>query len=58
MVKRTEDYFKQLYEMFPEVEKSDIKRIVNYGFRMLFRLVRRGCDVNLNNKNFWIYCIN
>ena len=56
MVKRAEDYFEKLYEMFPTVEKSDIKRIVNYGYRMLFKALRRGCDVNIKSKDgFWIY---
>lgn len=55
MVKRLEDYFDKLHEMYPDVEMQDIKRIVNYGMRMMFRYIRRGCDVKLSNDSgFWI----
>ena len=55
MIKYVDDYIDALQEKYPTVLKSDIKKIVNYGFRLMFKLVRRGLDVQIQNKNFWFY---
>lgn len=55
MIKYVDDYVDQLQEMYPNVLRSDIKKIVNYGFRLMFKLVRRGLDVQLQNKDLWFY---
>lgn len=55
MIKRTDDYIDELCKKYPTVLRSDIKKIVNYGFRLMFRLVRRGLDIQLQNKDLWFY---
>jgi len=47
MVKRVDDYVDKLCEKYPTILRSDIIKIVNYGFRLMFRLVRRGLDIQL-----------
>ena len=32
-IKRISDYYEALYELYPEVPKKDIERILNYGDR-------------------------
>ena len=49
MVKYVNDYYEELYKMFPEVPKSDIKRIVNYGWKQIYLINSYGCD-----KQTWI----
>lgn len=55
MIKYVKDYIDQLQEKYPTVLKSDIEKIVNFGFRLMFRLVRRGLDVQIQGKDFWFY---
>lgn len=55
MIKYVDDYIDQLQEIYPNVLRSDIKKIVNYGCRMMFRLVRRGLDVQIQGDDFWFY---
>ena len=55
MIKRTDDYIDELCKKYPTILKSDIKKIVNYGFRLMFRLVRRGLDIQLQNGDLWFY---
>ena len=55
MIKRADDYIDKLCEKYPTVLRSDIKKIVHYGFRLMFRLVRRGLDIQLQNGDLWFY---
>lgn len=55
MIKYVDDYIDQLQEKYPNVLRSDIKKIVNFGFRLMFRLVRRGLDIQIQNKDLWFY---
>lgn len=55
MVKRVDDYIDKLCEKYPTIYRSDIKKIVNFGFRLMFRLVRRGLDIQLQNGDLWFY---
>ena len=57
MVQKTiNDYYEQLYEEFPNIPKSDIKRICNYGLKSIYLHNSYGCDVVLQRGNFWMYC--
>lgn len=57
MVQKTiNDYYEQLYKEFPNVPKSDIKRILQYGWKQLYLHNSYGCDVVLQRGNFWMYC--
>ena len=51
--KEISDYYEKLYEKFPNVPKADIRRIVNYGWRLIYILTLSGIDIKLNNSNFF-----
>lgn len=54
--KTIENYYEQLYAEFPDIPKSDIKRILQYGWKQLYLHNSYGCDVSLQRGNFWMYC--
>lgn len=57
MIQKTiNDYYEQLYKEFPSIPKSDIKRILQYGWKQLYLHNSYGCDVILQRGNFWMYC--
>ena len=55
MVKYIKDYYEQVYEMFPDVPKSDIQRILNYGWKQMYLINSYGCDVEIEGPGFWTY---
>ncbi len=60
MIKRVSDYLDKLEEMYPNVPRKDIERIVNYGWRMFYFYNLRGCDIITaeSKKGMWLYCGN
>ena len=57
MVQKTiQDYYDQIYKEYPTVSKSDIKRILQYGFKSLYLHCSYGGDVLINRLGFWFYC--
>lgn len=58
MDKYVDDYIPRLKEMFPQVCEKDIKRAVEYGWRMFYFYNLRGCDTLIQSKRykFWMYC--
>lgn len=54
-IKTVKDYYEQMCEMFPEVPKSDIKLILNQGWRNLYMYNSSGADTIIKDKNFWCY---
>lgn len=54
-VKTIQDYYQKLFELYPTLPKSDIKRIVLYGWKSLYLHNSYGGDVLLNKKDFWFY---
>lgn len=57
MIKTVDDYVMQLQEKFPYLETSDIKTIVNYGWRMVYKYTLYGCDITICNDQdrFWFH---
>lgn len=51
------DYIPKLKEMYPDLKEEDIKRIVEYGWRMLYMANISGCDtlVTSQKHKFWFY---
>ena len=41
------DYIERIQQQFPYLQESDIKTIVNYGWRMLYLANLAGCDTLL-----------
>lgn len=55
IVKKAKDYYEQLYEMFPDVPKQDIRQILNYGLKVLYLHNSYGGDTLIQDKDFWCY---
>lgn len=54
-IKKIQDYYEKMYEMYPDVSKSDIKRIVTYGWKMLYANNSYGADVLISTRKVWCY---
>ena len=53
--KSIQDYYEILYEKYPTVAKSDIKRILQYGWKSLYLHNSYGGDVLLQRRKLWLY---
>ena len=57
MVQKTvQDYYEQISAEYPTIPKSDIKRILKFGFKSLYLHNNYGADVLLQRNGFWFYC--
>lgn len=54
--KSIQDYYENMYELYPSLPKSDIKRILQYGWKSLYLHNSYGGDVLINRQGFWFYC--
>ena len=54
-IKTLKDYYEQMYELFPEVSKRDIRRICTYGWKCLYLCNSAGADTIIKDNNFWCY---
>lgn len=57
-VKNIQDYYEQIYKKYPTIPKSDIKRILQYGWKQFYLHNSYGGDVLLQKGKFWLYCGN
>lgn len=55
-LKKVQDYYEDLYKLYPDVPKSDIKRIMQYGLKSFLNHNNYGADVLLNSPTMWLYC--
>lgn len=55
-VKNAQDYYEQMFELYPTIPKSDIKRILQYGWKSFFLRNSFGGDTLIMRKGFWFYC--
>lgn len=59
MVQKTiQDYYEAICQEYPTIPKSDIKRILQYGWKSLYLHNSYGGDVLINRLGFWFYCGN
>lgn len=58
MITNVSTYLPELQKLFPSVPIEDIKRSVEYGWRMLYYYNLRGCDTLISSTKFryWFYC--
>lgn len=58
MLTSVNDYLSELQEQYPTVPAEDIKRAVEYGWRMLYYYNLRGCDTLISSSKYryWFYC--
>lgn len=53
--KTLKDYYEHVHEKFPEVELSDIKKILTSGWRLFYQYNTYGCDVLVQDSEVWLY---
>lgn len=58
MIRTIDEYYKRLYDLYPNIPKEDIRRIVNYGWRQFYWFNLRGCDVQVKSRKIglWMQC--
>lgn len=54
-VKTIHNYYEQMYAKFPEVDKRDIRRILNFCWKSVYLSNTYGGDVFLHNNDLWCY---
>ena len=55
-VKNIQDYYQQIFDLYPTIPESDIKRILQYGWKSFYLHNSYGGDVVLSRLGFWFYC--
>ena len=55
-LKKAQDYYEQLYELYPDIPKRDISRIMQYGLKAFLMHNNYGGDVLLQSPSMWLYC--
>lgn len=55
-LKKVQDYYEELYKLYPNIPKRDIKRIMQYGLKSFLMHNNYGGDVLLQNPTMWLYC--
>lgn len=54
-IKTVKDYYEEMYQQFPDLNKKDIQRILNYGFKSLYLHNSYGGDTLITDNSFWCY---
>lgn len=52
IIKTVSDYIPLVQEKFPELSESEIRKILNFGFRRYYYVNMNGCDMLIKNKDF------
>lgn len=55
VIKTVNDYIDDLCKMYPTIDRNDIKRICQYGWKSLYLLNSYGGDVLIDTKKLWCY---
>ena len=55
-LKKVQDYYEELFKLYPDVPKRDIKRIMQFGLKSFLLHNNYGGDVLLNSPSMWLYC--
>lgn len=54
-VRYVKDYYQRVQKLFPGITKSDIQRILNFGFKSLYLHNSYGGDTFITDNDFWCY---
>lgn len=54
-VKTIKDYYQQIQELYPEVPLHDIKKALNYGWKIFYLYNTMGADTLIKDNQFWCY---
>ena len=49
------DYYEKVHEKFPEVDISDIKKILKHGWKQIYLINSYGADICMQDRESWIY---
>lgn len=55
-LKTIQDYYDKISEEYPTISKSDIKRILQYGWKSFYLHNSYGGDTLISRQGFWFYC--
>lgn len=55
-LKKVQDYYTKLFELYPDIPKRDIKRIMQFGLKSFLMHNNYGGDVLLQSPSIWLYC--
>lgn len=55
-LKKVQDYYDELFKLYPDVPKKDIKKIMQFGLKSFLLHNNYGGDVLLNSSSMWLYC--
>lgn len=55
-LKKVQDYYDKLFELYPNIPKQDIKRIMQFGLKSFLLHNNYGADVLLQSPTIWLYC--
>lgn len=56
-IKTCKDYYEEMYELYPEVPKEDVKKIINQGWKIFYLYNSAGGDVCIrDDSGFFLYC--
>ena len=55
-LKKVQDYYEHLFELYPNIPKRDIQRIMQFGLKAFLMHNNYGGDVLLQSPNMWLYC--
>lgn len=54
-ITRVDDYLDALQEQYPEFSRDELKRILNYGWKMILQYVSYGNDVSIISNKFFFF---
>lgn len=54
-IKTLKDYYEDMYKLFPDVPKQDIKLILSQGWKNFYMYNSAGADVVIKDSDFWSY---
>ena len=54
-VKNINDYVDAVAQEFPELDKSDVKRILVYGWKMILQYISAGNDLQILDRGFFFF---
>lgn len=55
VIKKIDDYYEEMYKKYPKVPKSDIKKILQFGWKSLYLHNSYGGDVTITDQSSFIY---
>lgn len=54
-LKQIQDYYADIEKLFPEIPSSDIKNILQFGWKQLYMINNYGGDILLKYPDLWLY---